>query len=101
MAENEGGNMYNFNLSCQQPWHPRELVRRGRRRDPLNRELRTVSKSEYEEALLRGIPVRPTYDFVYDEDEIIIYGLSNGKSNIYTFFFSLFLLQMDETLASK
>ena len=95
MAENEGGNMYKFNLSFQQSWHPRELIRRGRRTDPLNRKLRTVSKSDYEEALLKGTRVRHTYDFVYDDDEIIIYGLSNGKSNIYIYiyiiFFSLFV----------
>lgn len=99
MAENEGNNMYKFNLSFQQSWHPRELVRKGKKKDPLGKKLRTVPADQYYNSLLNGAPVEHIYDFVYD-DNIILYNLSNGKFNMYIFQF-ICLLEMDEKRACK
>ena len=84
MAENQDNNMHNFYLSFQDSWDPQELIRRGRKKDPLNKKLRVASVHQYEEAIFHKIqPKGKVYDFTYDEDEIIIPRLSNGKSIIY------------------
>jgi len=40
MAANPEGNKYNFNLSFQNDWNPPELVRKGKKKDPLYKRLR-------------------------------------------------------------
>ena len=80
MAENQKNNMHNFYLSFQDSWDPQELVRRGRKKDPLHKELRVIHVGQYEDAIFNKIqPKGKVYDFVHDEDEIIIPGLSSGK----------------------
>ena len=84
MAENQKNNMYNFYLRFQDSWDPQELVRKGRKKDPLNKKLRVTHVRQYEEAIFNKIqPKEKVYDFVHDEDEIIIPGLSNGKRLIH------------------
>ncbi|XP_015761654.1 PREDICTED: uncharacterized protein LOC107340795 isoform X1 [Acropora digitifera] len=80
MAGNEGYNKHKFNLSFQNSWHHEELVREGRNRDPLFKKLRVITKSQYEDALLQKNRVPYTYDFVYDDEGIIMNGVSSGLS---------------------
>ena len=84
MSENQKNNMYNFYLRFQDSWDPQGLVRKGMKKDPLNKKLRVTHVRQYEEAIFNKIqPKEKVYDFVHDEDEIIIHGLSNGKRLIY------------------
>ena len=101
MAENQENEMYNFNLSFQSTWGPDiELVRRGRKKDPLNRELRIISHDIYQRVMRREIQAPRSYDFVHDNDDFILNGISSGKSNIYIFH-CICQLEMDETRACK
>lgn len=87
MAENPEGNNYNFNLSFQSDWNPPELVRRGRKKDPLNKRLRVAKViDQYERAIIDDIQSdEKKYDFAVDNNEIIIRRLSTGKSNMYAY----------------
>lgn len=89
MAANPEGDKYNFNLSFQNDWNPPELVRKGTKKDPLYKRLRVKKVvNQYERSIIGDIQSdekKYQYDFAVDDNEIIMLGMSTGKSNMYAY----------------
>ena len=71
----------NFTLRFNEPLIPQQLVRSGGEKDPLEKTLRTVKLSQYDEGARTGkrnqFPRKP--DFFLDEGGNIIPRRSSGK----------------------